>query len=646
MLRNPEFEESQTTPRTHYQNPGDPETFLLNNLINGYYKLNNMTFARRVFDEMRRPNLFSWNTILSAYSKQGDVTKMQEIFNLIPDKDRVAWNLIISGYAKCGLCEKALEAYKLMLRHGLENLNRITLSTVIIMLTKKGWVEFGGVIHGQIVKCGFESYVFVGSPLVDMYAKCGLISEAKRVFDEFPERNLVMYNTMLMGFLRCGMVEESYLFGCMTEKDSISWTTMITGLTQNGMNEEALDLFREMRFKGFNMDQFTFGSILTACGGLSASKEGKQIHAYMTRTDHMDNVFVSSALLDMYSKCRDIKNAETVFRKMRCKNIVSWTAMLVGYGQNGYSEEAVRVFCEMQRNGVEPDYFTLGSVISSCANLASLEEGAQFHGQALVSGLISLLPSPMHLLPFGKANETINLFEEMLAYGLQPDGVTFVGVLSACSRAGFVKKGRQYFALMVDKYGIRPALDHYTCMIDLFSRAGELEEAKNFILKMPCSPDTIGWATLLSSCRTRGNMEIGKWAAESLLELDPQNPAGHVLLASMYAAKDKWDEVAQLRRGMRHKGVRKEPGCSWIKHKNKVHIFTADDKSSLYSNQIYEELEKLNCRMIEEGYVPDMKSVLHDVEESEKLKMLNHHSEKTIAFWLDLYPSWTTHKSG
>ncbi|KAL0430036.1 UNVERIFIED_CONTAM: putative pentatricopeptide repeat-containing protein [Sesamum radiatum] len=370
----------------------DPETFLLNNLISGYYKLNNMTYARRVFDEMRSPNLFSWNTILSAYSKQGDVTKMQEIFNLIPSKDRVSWNLIISGYVKCGLSEKALEAYKSMLRHGLENLNRITLSTVIIMLSKKGWVEFGGVIHGHIVKCGFESYVFVRGPLVDMYAKCGLISEAKRVFDELPERNLVMHNTMLMGFLRCGMVEESYgLFGCMTEKDSISWTTMITGLTQNGMNEEALDLFREMRFKGLNMDQFTFGSILTACGGLSASKEGKQIHAYMIRTDHMNNVFVASALLDMYSKCRDIKNAETVFRKTRHKNIVSWTAMLVGYGQNGYSEEAVRVFCEMQRNGVEPDYFTLGSVISSCANLASLEEGAQFHGQALVSGLISFI---------------------------------------------------------------------------------------------------------------------------------------------------------------------------------------------------------------------------------------------------------------
>ncbi|KAH6823143.1 pentatricopeptide repeat-containing protein [Perilla frutescens var. hirtella] len=657
------------------KNLADPEPFLMNNLINGYYKLNNVTYARYVFDQMRRPNQFSWNTILSVYSKQGDVANMEKMFNLIRRKDGVSWNLVISGYIKCGLIEKALEAYKSMLRQGLESLNRITLSTVIIMLSNKGWVRMGGLIHGQVVKLGFESYVFVGSPLVDMYAKCGLISEAKRVFDELPERNLVVYNTMLMGFLGCGMVEESYsLFGCMTEKDSISWTTMITGLIQNGMDREALDLLREMRLNGLNMDQFTFGSVLTACGGLSALKEGKQIHAYLTRTDHMDNVFVSSALLDMYSKCRDIKNAERVFRKMPYRNIVSWTAMLVGYGQNGYSEEAVRIFSEMQRNGVQPDYFSLGSVISSCANLASLEEGAQFHGQALASGLIAFITVSNALVTlygkcgnikdshqlfneiklkdqvswtalvscyaqFGKANETIYLFETMLAHGLQPDGVTFVGVLSACSRAGFVEKGRHYFALMVDKYGIMPVLDHYTCMIDLLSRAGQLEEAKNFIHQMPCRPDTIGWSTLLSSCRNRSNMEIGKWAAESLLELDPQNSAGHVLLASIYAAKGKWDEVARLRKGMREKGVRKEPGCSWIKYKNRVHIFTADDKSSPFSDQIYQELEKLYYKMREEGYVPDMKSVLHDVRESEKLKMLNHHSERlAIAFGLIFVP--------
>ncbi|KAL6538843.1 hypothetical protein OROMI_025169 [Orobanche minor] len=654
----------------------NPETFLLNNLINGYHKLEDIKDARKVFGEMRRPNQFSWNTILSTYSKNGDIAEMLEIFNLIPSKDGVSWNLIISGYVKCGLTEKALEAYKSMLRHGSENLNRITLSMIIIMLSNKGWLDLGASIHGQVMKYGFGSYVFVGSSLMDMYAKCGLIAEAKRVFDELPERNLVIFNTMLMGFLRRGMVEEAYnFFDCMIEKDSVSWTTMISGLTQNGLYKEALGLFQEMRFKGLNMDQFTFGSVLTACGGLLAATEGKQIHAYIIRTGHKDNVFVASALLDMYSKCREIKNSERVFRLMENKNIVSWTAMLVAYGQNGYSEEAIWIFCEMQRNGVEPDDFTLGSVISSCANLASLEEGAQFHGQSLVSGLISFVTvsnalvtlyakcgniEESHLLfdeikskdevswtalvsgyaKFGKVNETINLFEEMLAYGLKPDGVTFVGVLSACSRAGFVEKGRQYFSLMVNKFKVEPILDHYTCMIDLFSRAGNLEEAKKFILEMPCRPDTIGWATLLSSSRNCGNTEIGKWAAECLLELDPQNPAGHVLLASIYAAKGQWDEVAKLRRGMRDKGVRKDPGCSWIKYKNKVHIFTANDKSSPLSGQIYEELEKMNRKMMEEGYEPDVKCVLHDVKDSEKLRMLNHHSERlAIAFGLIFIPS-------
>lgn len=653
----------------------EPEPFLLNNLIAGYYKLNVFTYARYVFDQMRKRNSFSWNTILSVYSKQGDVAGMEKMFASIPRKDGVSWNLFISGYVKCGMVEKALEAYKSMLKQGLESVNRITLSTIIITLSKKGWVGIGEMIHGQVVKLGFESYSFVGSPLVDMYGKCGLIAEAKRVFDELPERNLVVNNTMLMGLLGCGMVQESFsLFGFMNEKDSISWTTMITGLSQNGMNTEALELLREMRSNGVNMDQFTFGSVLTACGALSALDEGKQIHAYLTRTDYMGNVFVSSALLDMYSKCRDIKNAERVFWKMSYRNIVTWTAMIVGYGQNGYSEEAVRVFREMQRNGIQPDYYTLGSVISSCANLASLEEGAQFHGQALVSGLVAFVTVSNALVTlygkcgsikeshqlfdeikfkdevswtalvtcyaqFGKAKETIELFEEMLSRGLQPDGVTFVGVLSACSRAGFVEKGRYYFALMVDRYGIKPVLDHYTCMIDLFSRSGQLEEARNFILRMPVRPDTIGWSTLLSSCRNRGDMEIGKWAAESLLELDPQNSAGHVLLVSIYASKGKWEEVAELRKGMREKGVRKEPGCSWIKYKNKVHIFTADDMSSPFAKQIYHELERLYCKMVEEGYVADMKSVLHDVHESEKLKMLNHHSERlAIAFGLIFVP--------
>ncbi|KAG6625722.1 putative pentatricopeptide repeat-containing protein At1g68930 [Carya illinoinensis] len=654
----------------------DVETFLSNNLINTYSKLGNIKYARRMFDQIPHPNHFSWNTILSAYSKQGHLLEMQLIFDRMPEKDGISWNSLISGYASHGSLVESVKVYKLMFKKGPTNLNRITFSTMLILSSNQGCVDLGSQVHGHIVKFGFQSYQFVGSPLVDMYSKMGLIYDAKRVFDEMPEKNVVMHNTMITGLLRHGIVEDARrLFQGMHERDSVSWTTMIGGLAQNGWSREAVEVLREMRSEGLDMDQFTFGSALAACGGLLALEEGKQIHAYIIRTDHENNVFVGSALVDMYCKCKSIKFAEAVFMRMTSKNVVSWTAMLVGYGQNGYSEEAVRIFCNMQRNGIAPDEFTLGSVISSCANLASLEEGAQFHAWAVVSGLISFITVSNALVSlyskcgsirhshrmfndmkikdevswtalvsgfaqFGEAKETIDLFERMLAQGLEPDEVTFIGVLSACSRAGLVEKGHRYFELMINEHGITPLPDHYACMIDLLSRAGRLEEAKDFINKMPFHPDAIGWATLLSSCRFYGNIEIGKWAAETLMELEPQNPASYILLANIYAALGKWKDVAQLRRGMREKGVRKKPGCSWIKYKNRVHIFSADDQSSPFLDQIYSELEKLNCKMVEEGYVPDMSYVLHDVEESEKIKMLNHHSEKlAIAFGLIFIPA-------
>ncbi|KAD7116702.1 hypothetical protein R6Q59_006560 [Mikania micrantha] len=652
------------------------ETFLLNNFISAYYKLGNISYARKVFDKIPQPNLFSWNTVLSAYSKSGNLLEMEKLFYRMPKRDGVSWNLVISGYACFSSCDKAVKVYKMMLKDGRTvNLNRITFSTMLILSSNNGLVGLGKQIHAQIVTYGFESYVFVGSPLVEMYAKAGIIDDARRVFDELPERNVVMYNTMIMGLLRCGMIEASeQLFRCMPVKDSITWTTMVTGFAQNSLDRKAFDVFKEMRMQEVSIDQFTLGSILTVCGGCMAFKEGSQIHAYIIRNDILDNVYVGSSLVDMYLKCKHVSYAERVFSRMRYKNIVSWTALIVGYGQNGHSEEAVRIYCEMQRNCVEPDEYTLGSIISSCANLASLEEGAQFHGQAQVTGLISFITVSNALVTlygkcgtieksnqlfnemkirdevswtalisgysqFGEANKTINLFNRMLASQLRPDGVTFIGVLSACSRAGLVDKGREYFKSMVKEHGIVPVSDHYSCMIDLFSRAGLLEEAQCFINDMPYSPDAFGWSTLLSSCRSHGNLDIGKWAAKSLQELEPQNPASYVLLSSMYAAKGKWDEVARLRKEMKHKDIRKEPGFSWIKYKKKVFVFSADDRSNPYSEQIYAELEILNLKMLREGYVPDMRYALHNVDECEKITMLNHHSEKlAIAFGLLFVP--------
>lgn len=650
-------------------------TFLFNKLITYYSKSNLPCYAHKVFLQIPCQNLFSWNALLSSFAKSGHLSEMCEIFNSMPERDSISWNSVISGYASHGFPEKAIDTYKLMLREEYAMQNRITFSTMFIISSAKFSTTLGIQVHCQGIKYGLGSHAFVGSPLVGMYSKVGLVSEAWSAFQEVKEKNLVLHNTMVMGFLRCGMVEESKrLFAGMRQRDSISWTTMITGLTHNGCKLEAIDVFNEMRYAGVNMDQYTFGSVLTACGALAALGRGKQIHAFIIRTHFDDNVFVGSALVDMYSKCKTIRLAESVFKRMKAKNLITWTTMVVGYGQNGCYEEAVGSFLQMQRHGIKPDDFTIGSALSSCANIASLEEGAQLHCQAIVLGLMPFITVSNALVTLygkcgniedshrlfdgmivrdevswtalvsgyaqiGKAKETIELFERMIAKGIKPDQVTFIGVLSACSRAAMVEKGYYYFNSMINDYQIEPVTDHYTCMIDLLSRAGRLEEAEDFIKSMPCCPDAIGWATLLSSCRVHGNIKMAKWAAESLIELDPHNPASYVLLLNMHATKRNWEEVAQLRKTMRDHGVRKEPGCSWIKYNNKVHIFSADDQSHPDSEKIYAELEMLGLKMDKEGYRADTSCVLHDVSESEKRIMLGHHSEKlAIAFGLIFLP--------
>ncbi|VVA94542.1 unnamed protein product [Arabis nemorensis] len=652
-----------------------PDTFLLNNIVHGYASIRNSTYARKVFDGTPQPNLFSWNNLLMAYSKSGHLSEMERIFKRLPSRDDVTWNLLISGYSLSGLVGAAVKAFNTMMKDGSVNLTRVTLMTMLQLSSTNGHVSLGRQIHGHIIKRGFESYLKVRSPLLDMYAKLGLISEAKKVFFGLEYRNTVMCNSLMGGLLACGMIKDAqHLFRGM-EKDSVSWTAMIQGLARNGLEKEAIQLFREMKMEGLTMDQYTFGSVLPACGELGAINEGKQIHASIIRTNLQDNIYVDSALVDMYCKCKCTHYAKTVFDRTKQKNVVSWTAMVVGYGQTGRAEEAVKVFLDMQRSGIDPDHYTLGHAISACANIASLEEGSQFHGKAIISGLIHYITVSNSLVTlygkcgnindstrlfnemnvkdeiswtamvsayaqFGRAIEAICLFDKMVQHGLKPDGVTFTGVISACSRAGLVEKGQRYFELMINEYGIVPSNGHYSCMIDLLSRSGRLEEARSFINGMPFPPDAIGWTTLLSACRNKGNLEMGKWAAESLIKLDPHHPAGYTLLSSIYASKGEWECVAQLKRGMQEKQVKKEPGQSWIKWKGKLHSFLADDESSPYLDQIYAKLEELNKKIIDNGYKPDTSFVHHDVEEAVKIKMLNCHSERlAIAFGLIFVPS-------
>ncbi|RLM78577.1 putative pentatricopeptide repeat-containing protein [Panicum miliaceum] len=301
--------------------PHPPPVHLLNHLLIAYGKAGRHARARRLF-AMPHPNLFTYNALLTRLAHARLLDDMDALFASMPERDVVSYNALIAGFSGAGSHTRAAGAYRALLREDTAiRPSRITMSAMVMAASALGDRALGRQFHCQILRLGFGAYAFVGSPLVDMYAKMGLIGDAKRVFDELEGKNVVMYNTMITGLLRCKMVQEARrLFEVMTDRDSITWTTMVTGLTQNGLESEALEVFRRMRVQGIAIDQYTFGSTLTACGALSALEQGKQIHTYTIRTCYDDNVFVGSALVDMYSKCRSIRLAETVFRRMTFRN--------------------------------------------------------------------------------------------------------------------------------------------------------------------------------------------------------------------------------------------------------------------------------------------------------------------------------------
>jgi pentatricopeptide repeat protein len=485
------------------------------------------------------------------------------------------------------------------------------------------------------------------------------------------QNNMFLCNKLVTAYANYGsLVDARLVFDCMPKRNLVSWNVLIGGYAKDGGFDETLRVYGKMHRAGVQPDNFTFPFLLKACTSLSALKEGKEIHQRIIRSGLESDVFVATGLVDMYAKCRSIEDARQVFEKMPERDLVSWTAMIGAYAQQGYADQALELFHEMQLLGMDSDEITLVSVLSACTHVGALQQGKWIHdcvvrrgfdGDVLVaSALIDMYckcgSTELARQVFdkmlkrdvvswsaiiagyglhGQSEDALALFDQMLQSGIRPDHITFVSVLSACSHAGLVAKGWEYFDCMSRDYGIIPGVKHYTCMVDLLGRAGHLDEAHEFIKKMPLEPDAGVWGALLGASRIHSNTELGERVAERLFEIEPRNPGYYVLLSNIYAAKGRWHDSVKVRTMMMDLGLRKPPGCSWIELNNKVHAFRVGDRSHPQSKQIYELLETLGEQMQGAGYVADTNFVLHDVEEEVKENILGSHSEKlAIAFGL------------
>lgn len=582
--------------------------------------------------------------LVKMYAKCGSYRDCRQVFEKLVNRDLIAWNTMIGGLAEGGGWEEASEVYYQMQREGIMP-NKVTYVSILNACVNSAALHWGKEIHSRVMKAGFMSDVSVANALISMYSRCGSIKDARLVFDK------------------------------MVRRDVISWTAMIGGLAKNSLGAEALAVFQDMQRAGVGPNRVTYMSILNACSSAAALDWGKRIHLQVIEAGLATDTHVGNTLVNMYSTCGSVKDARQVFDRMTKRDVVAFNAMIGGYAAHSLGQEALKLFHRMQEEGLKPDKVTYMNLLTACANSGSLEWAREIHTLTVKDGLLfdvsvgnalsstyarcgsfkdaQLVFEGMSkrnviswnamiggLAQHGRGQDALQLFERMKKEGVKPDVVTFVSLLSACSHAGLLEEGRRYFASMAQDFGIKPTIEHYGCMVDLLGRAGQLDEAEALIKKMPLQANKMIWGSLLGACRIHGNIAVAERAAESSLKLDPDNAAVYVVLSHMYAAAGMWDSATKVRRLMERRGVTKEPGRSWIEVDGNLHYFVAEDRSHPQAEKIYAELERLIQKMKSEGYVPDTRLVMHDVDEEEKENAVCRHSEKlAITFGLMTTPA-------
>ncbi|CAL5198404.1 unnamed protein product [Lathyrus oleraceus] len=494
--------------------------------------------------------------LLSFYTASGKLQHAHKLFNKIDNPSTTIWNHMIRGYASSHMPWKTVQYYNQMVSTKSEP-DGFTYSFLLSACVRGELVKEGEQVHATVLAKGYCSDVFVNTNLINFYTNQGGVEQARHVFDDMTQRSVVSWNSILAGYVKCCDFDGARIFfDKMPQKNVVSWTTMIAGCAQNGQSKQALLLFDQMRRARVELDQVALVAALSACAELGDLKLGRWIHWYVQKRQKEPSVRLNNALMHMYANCGIIDEAYQMFTKMSLKTRVSWTIIIMAFAKQGLGKEALDLFKDMLSDGVEKS-------------------------------------------------------------GVKPDGTTFIGVLCACSHAGFVEEGRRIFESMIHTWQISPRIEHYGCMVDLLSRAGCLDEAYELIETMPFKPNDAIWGALLGGCRIHKNSDLASRIANKLVaELDNNDQAAGylVLLSNIYAFAERWKDVVAVRQKMIEMGVKKPPGQSWIQIYGVVHNFVVGDMTHKHSSLIYETLCEITEQARVEGYKPDITEVLLDVE--------------------------------
>ncbi|XP_068642737.1 pentatricopeptide repeat-containing protein At1g74630-like [Aristolochia californica] len=561
----------------------------------------NQIYSRTLKVGLDQNPLLAGHLLLSVLTIPDAIGFARSLFAEIASPDVFMYNTLIRGLSESGFAHEALPMYSQM-RHQSFIPDSFSFAFLFKAASNMKSLYAGTQLHCQALHFGLHTHLFVRTTLISTYAEAEDLGSAQRAFDETQEPNVVTWNAMVTAYFRCSdPVGADQMFNKMPVRDLRSWNIMLAG----------------------------------------------------------------------YTKASELEVARRLFNEMPEKDSISWSTMITGFASNGCLDGAFDIFKESQRVGMGYNEVSLTGVLSVSAQVGAFMSGKVLHGYIVKAGLDQVISVTNALLDVyakcgdtemargvfnqmvkkksviswsvmmaalamrGHAEEVLELFSDMEKYGIRPDGITFVSLLYACSHAGLIDQGCSYFHKMKEIYEIKPSIEHYGCMVDLYGRAGLLNQALEFITGMPIEPNEIIWRTLLGACSIHGELKLAEEARKKLSELDPDNSSDYVLLSNIYAAAGKWKDVAMMRRSMVNRNIEKIPGWSTIEVDKVVYKFVAGERESEVADEAHRKLGEVMSALRTAGYVPEIRSVLHDIEEEDKEDSVSQHSEKlAVAFGL------------
>nr|KYP46387.1 hypothetical protein KK1_032036 [Cajanus cajan] len=583
-----------------------PDQFTYAITLSASAKVQNVELGRAVHCCVIKRGLqstsFCQGALIHLYAKCNSLTSARTIFDAAPcpHLHTVSWTALLSGYVQAGMPEEALHIFDRM-----RNFDAYPIPDPVALVT-----------------------------VLNTYISLGKLHDACQLFEQMPlpNRNVVAWNVMISGYAKRGHYKEALAFFHQMSKHGVkssrsTLASVLSAIASLASLDHGLLLHARAIKQGFESSLYVASSLINMYGKCEMLHAARQVFDAISRK----NMIVWNAMLGVYSQ-NGYLNANLLFSEFsNLKSTVMWTALISGHTQNECSDVALNLYREMLDNNILPDQATFVTVLRACALLSSLHDGREIHSLIFHTGfdtdeltnsalidmyakcgdvksaaqafeelaikkdVISWNSMIVGFAKNGYAESVLRVFDKMTQSCINPDDVTFLGVLTACSHAGWVYEGRQIFDIMVNYYGIEPKVDHYACMVDLLGRWGFLKEAEEFIDKLEVEPNAMIWANLLGACRIHGDEKRGQRAARELIKLEPQNSSPYVLLSNMYAASGHWDEARSLRRTMIKKDIQKMPGCSWIVVERKTNLFVAGDISHPSYDEISQALKHLTA---------------------------------------------------